>query len=181
MWKGVAPWRIAWLEESLNSGDTARPSPIEELCTLKKEIDNHSQVTAQAVAHTRRTDNKERPTTQVRRPLKDRKAKGSVFSKSLIPGKQRPSFQHKCKGNTIDSFRLEKLFSINTLSSTQRSYRKRNGFLSVTVLIPRWAGPSASSQEEAYRQLWYRELSDSYPMGRHIPYIMFVGWWLSSN
>ncbi|MGH0165356.1 UNVERIFIED_CONTAM: hypothetical protein FKN15_049761 [Acipenser sinensis] len=40
------------------------------------------------------------------------------------------------------------------------------------VLILRRAGPSASSQEGAYRQLWYRELSDTYPMGRHIPYIM---------
>ncbi|MGH0141442.1 UNVERIFIED_CONTAM: hypothetical protein FKN15_074226 [Acipenser sinensis] len=30
-------------------------------------------------------------------------------------------------------------------------------------------------QEGAYQQLWYRELSDTYPMGRHIPYIMFIG------
>ncbi|MGH0169282.1 UNVERIFIED_CONTAM: hypothetical protein FKN15_056607 [Acipenser sinensis] len=50
-----------------------------------------------------------------------------------------------------------------------------NGFLRMTVLIPWWAGPSASSQEGAYRQLWYTELSDTYPMGRHIPNILFVG------
>ncbi|MGH0180262.1 UNVERIFIED_CONTAM: hypothetical protein FKN15_003800 [Acipenser sinensis] len=74
-------------------------------------------------------------------------------------GKPRASFQHECKGNTIDSIRLEKLFSINMLSSTQRSYRtilrrkKRNGFLRMTVLIPQSAGLSASSQEGAYRQL----------------------------
>ncbi|MGH0127631.1 UNVERIFIED_CONTAM: hypothetical protein FKN15_036611 [Acipenser sinensis] len=45
----------------------------------------------------------------------------------------------------------------------------------MTVLIPRWAGPSASSQEGAYRQLWYSELSDTYSMGRHIPFIMLIG------
>ncbi|MGH0116127.1 UNVERIFIED_CONTAM: hypothetical protein FKN15_074768 [Acipenser sinensis] len=139
MRQGLAPWRKARLEESLNSGDAARPNPVEELCTLKKEIDNHSQVTSQ----TRETDNKELPTTQARRLLKDRKAKGEVFSESLIPGKRRASFQHECKGNTIDSIRLEKFFSINMLSSTQRSYRtivrrkKRNGFLRMTVFIPR--------------------------------------------
>ncbi|MGH0130898.1 UNVERIFIED_CONTAM: hypothetical protein FKN15_044196 [Acipenser sinensis] len=47
--------------------------------------------------------------------------------------------------------------------------KKRNGFLRMTVLIPRWAGQSASSQEGAYRQLWYKELSNTYPMGRDIP------------
>ncbi|MBN3286484.1 SHF protein, partial [Polyodon spathula] len=36
--------------------------------------------------------------------------------------------------------------------------------------IPSWVGPSASSQEGAYWQ--YSELSDTYPMGRHIPYVM---------
>ncbi|MGH0155416.1 UNVERIFIED_CONTAM: hypothetical protein FKN15_029491 [Acipenser sinensis] len=72
------------------------------------EIDNHSQLTAQAVAHTRQTDNEERPTTQARRPLEEEKVKGSVFSESLIPGKRRASFQQECKGNTIDSIRLEK-------------------------------------------------------------------------
>ena len=49
----------------------------------QKEIDNHSRVTAQAVAHTRQTDKK----VQVRRPLKDRKAKGSVFFKFIDSGK----------------------------------------------------------------------------------------------
>ncbi|MGH0137574.1 UNVERIFIED_CONTAM: hypothetical protein FKN15_068247 [Acipenser sinensis] len=116
--------------------------------------------------------------TQGRKPdspgptTKDRKAKGSVFSKSLIPEKRRASFP----GNTIESFQLKKL-SINTLNSTHRSYRtvlrrkKRNGFLWMAVLSPWLAGPSASSQEGAYQQLWYRELNDTYPMGRHIPYL----------
>ncbi|MGH0133430.1 UNVERIFIED_CONTAM: hypothetical protein FKN15_032320 [Acipenser sinensis] len=81
-------------------------------CVLSGRTDNHSRMTAQAVAHTRQPD-KERPTTQVRRLLKDRKAKkGSVFFKSLIPGKRQASFQHECKGNTIDS----RSYFLSTLS-----------------------------------------------------------------
>ncbi|MGH0144709.1 UNVERIFIED_CONTAM: hypothetical protein FKN15_020545 [Acipenser sinensis] len=36
MRQGLAPWRRARLEESLNSGDMTRPSPVEELWTLRK-------------------------------------------------------------------------------------------------------------------------------------------------
>ncbi|MGH0140534.1 UNVERIFIED_CONTAM: hypothetical protein FKN15_076469 [Acipenser sinensis] len=83
----------------------ARPSPVEELCTLRKNgqpfaddcTGSRSQI--QRVAYHASEEAAERQ--------KDNK--GSVFFKSMIPGKRQASFQHECKGNTINS----KFFSIN--------------------------------------------------------------------
>ncbi|MGH0151363.1 UNVERIFIED_CONTAM: hypothetical protein FKN15_020112 [Acipenser sinensis] len=74
MRQGLATWRRARLEESLNSGDTARPSPVEELCTLRKNRQPLVDDCTGSRSHT--TDRyKERSTMQGRRPLRDRNAK----------------------------------------------------------------------------------------------------------